>query len=328
MKAFIDNNLIRKITSFGTGCGENLMPQGPEIEAVFCWPSLLENIGQGDLFDKFPKFDEQNSLFVFIISSLTTETEPDLLIRLYDQVFVECLTNVKALEPISPEFLLYHIRENLELNFSETNLFTTALRRYERLFVDDPHNTMHDLILYLAWDRVCVNMAIIFEHVFPDQKIPINMNVLRDCLIESFVHITAQGRTVPGFFRFVEALFAYQMREENLQGPTDEEWDILCQSARALEPRDELADIFYVDAAIDTATGLRRIYTDKEPIKVLTIDSAEKVNAGIMLARYTIGKLKKEFVNWPYDLRQAEIFCLKEDDSGLVLDTVIQSTSN
>lgn len=328
MKAFLDNRLIQRMLADEAESGKNtlleigrhagILANEQNLEIVFGWPSLLEYLDLGSLFETFPKFDKQNPLFAFITSSLSLDSEQDFLFRLYDQVFVECLTQVKALPQIHPTFLLDHMQKK-----RHSSLFSRSLDHYEKILTEDPANTLHHLILYLAWDRVCVYLALVFEHIYPDLKSRKGIELLKECLLESFQHITEQGRSAPGFFRLLEALYAYRMREENIQTHTDAEWLVLCQSSRALRPRENIPDVFYMDAAVVDERKLKSLNKAREPLRVFTLDSVDKVKATLSLADYMIEKLKIEVPDWPYVLCPIEIICLKEVENEFSVDTIV-----
>lgn len=334
MKIFIDNKLIQKLTApevQGDGqplvesfIGMCVLPNNKSLQVNFGWPSLFEYLHLGSLFEKFPKFDDQSNLFAFITSALDLGAETDLLIRLYDQVFVEYLTQVKALPQIHPKFLLEQIQKKRASSSSLVNeLFSHPLDKYEKSLMENPANTIHDLILHLAWDRVCTNLAILFELPSSNPTFQKGLEIFKECLLESFQHITGHGKTVPGFFRLLEALYAYQMREERLETYTDAEWLILCQSSRALKPREGLIDLFYIDAALVEEEKFKQNH-EQDLLKVFTLDSTEKVNAALALADYMIEKLKLEVPDWRYVLRPVEIVCLGDHRSYLSIDTVIR----
>ncbi len=328
MNIFIDNKLVRKIIAQETESGESTLGESCVqagiledkrfFQITFGWPSLLEYIGQGSLFEALPKFDS-HPLFTFAISSLTLDSEKDFLFRLYDQIFVECLTQIKALSQIHPTFILNQLQQK-----KPPALFSRSFKHYEKILTEDPANTLHGLILYLAWDRVCVNLALLFEHIYPDLKSSEGLAVLKECLLESFQHITEHGKAVPGFFRLLEALYAYQMREEVIQTHTDADWLVLCQSSRALRLRENLSDVFYMDAALVDQRKLKSLSKEKEPLKVLTLDSVDKVKSSLLLADYMIEKLKFETPEWSYILRPLEIVCLKEEENRLSMNTIVR----
>ncbi len=294
MKTYIDNRVMRKA---------ELITE--ENQITFSWASLLKYLDMEPLFENFPVFDEENDLFAFMISAIAKDEEEELIIRLYDQVFVECLTHVKAIPQIHLEFILDKIQKNKSLFF---------LEKYERLLMESPYEAIHGLILYLAWDRVCVNLTKIFEYVFPDLKKREGLETLKKCLVESFLHITGQGKSRPSFFKLMEALYAYQMREENLQAHTEEEWLVLCQGLGVLSHGGDLSDVVYIDAALGKSV---------EPVKIVTLDPAEEVKIGLSLGRCLVDKLKKEFLEWQYDFAPLEIVCLKENTGTFLVDEIL-----
>ncbi|WP_068471092.1 hypothetical protein [Candidatus Protochlamydia phocaeensis] len=333
MKAYIDNRLIRRLKNDAEGesnillqvCHQaGILADDQPLHIIFDWPSLLEYIDLSLIFKMFPKFADEHKLFALLISTLTVEPEKDLLIYLFDQLFVECLTQVKSLPQIDQTFLLSQIKRTREsaLSSSTAELFLPALDRYEQQLRENPYHILHDLTLFLAWDRVCVNLAAVFERPSLDSKGQEGLLVLKECLLESFQHITGHGRTVPGFFRLIETLYAYQMREELLENYTDSEWQILCQSAQALRAREELSDVPYIDRAVVDSQDMQ--IASIEAVKVFTLDSADKVNAGLSLAHYTVEQLKKEAPDWHYSLRSVEVICLQEVEKGLRIETVVR----
>lgn len=308
MKAFIDNKLLRKITSsdvensFIESCrNTGVIAQDQSVKLNLPWPSLLEYIHLGMLIETLPKFDENNALFSYLISPI--DLSENVIIELYDQIFIECLTLIKSLPEINSTVILQKIRQN-----KKPSLFTASLDYYEKILLENPYNAIHDLILYLAFDRVCICITNLFENMSSQIK---KLNILKECLIESFQHITQDGKTSPGFFRLVEAIYAYQMREENLQGYSDAEWLLLCQSVSALKSREALIDVFYIDSCI---VNLEEV-TEKNLIKVFTADSPDIVTARLSLAEYVMKKLKIEIPEWRYTLSSSEIFYVKEQDN-------------
>jgi hypothetical protein len=336
MKVFIDNSLIQKMKAHEAEAGHdvllktlikaNFLTSDQSVQVLFGWPSLLEYLDLGSLFEQFRPFDRQHELFGFITTVLTSHLDKDLLVRLYDQIFAECLTHIKALPQIQASFLMDCIREKRQSFASSfaNQLFSASLDRYETAFAVNPSYTMHDLILYLAWDRICVDIATVFELVSPDLNVQNDLKVFKDCLLESFQHITAHGRTAPGFFRLLETLYAYQMREEFLQTYTEDEWLTLCQSSEALKPREGLMDVFYIDAAVVENREMKEFNKERDLVRVLTLDPVDKVQASLSLADYMIGKLKQEESEWRYALCPVEIVCLREAGSNFLINKVIR----
>lgn len=310
MSLAVDNKLLRKLIEqspithwnllLEDAIKKGILPKGTQNEIDFGWPNLLEYLDLCSLFENFFTFDENHHLFAYLISSLASDPKNELLMALFDQIFVECLTHIKALPQMNPTFLVDHLRKK---EFSSP--FSRSLNQYEKMLVDNPANTMHNLILYLAWDRVCVNLAIVFEHPATLK----GLKVMQECLLESFQHITAQGRTVPSFFRLLEALYAFEMRQENLDIHTDEEWKILCDGALGLKPRNEIADVLYLDSSIIT------VYDKESVLTLFTMEKAEKVRATNSLANCMIKKHDLKFT-----LSPVNVVCVHEVGDGFSID--------
>lgn len=313
MNSYVDNKLLRFLCAsaesketFLTLCAEaGLVAEDLPRQIDLDWPSLLEYIGQGNLYDSFQALDEHNAFLAFVLATLASDLPSHLYMELYDRIFVECLTSVKDLPQIQQAFLLSHIQTKQHLPIA--TLFSESLEKYVSALTDDPYNTIHDLTLYLAWDRMCVFLAVVFELFVPKDSRLHGLEVLKGCLIESFQHITGQRRTSPGFFRFIEALYAYHMRQENLQSHTDEEWLKLCQGARALKPREELSDVPYANAAVIDVNHLK----DSKALRVFTLHSVERATATLALTDCMIQKLKREVPDWHYALAPVDIVFLK-----------------
>jgi len=288
MQIFIDKKLVRNHVSIDSQKPVNLS-----------WAAFLEYIETGPLFGKFPPFNEQNPLYSLIISILPLQAHEDFLIELYDQVFVECLTHTKAIPQIEHAFLMDRIQKK-----RGDDIFEHARRHYETYLREYPYEAIHDLTLYLAWDRVCFNLSKLMEEPSSNPVVQKNTHVLKNCLIESFQHIAAQGKTTPSFFRLMAALIAFYMRDENLETHSEEEWTTLCQQLgwiNTVEDDSELADVPYVDLSF--AQG-------QDAYRVLTLDSTEKANGLQTLMELTIRKLQVEEVNWKYAVNKMEFISL------------------
>ncbi len=271
MPVFIDNRLLKLLLE-GTVFSESLGQV--EMERS----SFLTCIGLGKILKSFPAFDEKNRFFAFCQSDLLFDLEKDVVMYLYDQIFVECLTDVQNSLKIEANFLLEQV---LESEKTVPDCLLSAFLSYKQRLIDTPKQMIHDLTLYLAWDLVCLRVAVLFENISSDSR---NQNLLKgleECLLESFIHITQQGKTKPDFFRMCEALYASAMREENLQKYPQEEWEVLCKSCHALQSREELSDVLYL--------SLEDIGS-----KVFTLDASDKVQAVLRLAEYVMQKIKRE----------------------------------
>lgn len=292
MIVFLDRMIVKKVFA-----GEEVSCLDSNNRYLFDWSSLLECLDLGSsLFQTFPPFNSQNSLFSLIISATSLSVEKDFFIRLYDQIFIECLTQVRAIPQIQLEYLLKEIREKKD------SVLEQSLSIYEKYLIEDPYKAMHDLTLYLAWDRVCVYVSIIFEQPIKDSNGLILIDVFKECLIESFGHIKADGKTNPSFFRLSEALYAYYLREEKLQIHTEREWLILCQSSLGLKPREFLLDLAYIDSTIKASDC---IYS--EEVKVFTSESRKVVESRLNLVDWVIQKLESEMVHLSYRRSPLEI---------------------
>ena len=322
MKIYPDHSLIKKFTSLKdeneaqtllNSC-RSVISNSTENDFQFILdrPALFEYLGFSSLFENFQKPSLENPVFSSVIEVLKLDSDKEVIIYLFDQIFVECLTQVKAIPQILPKALLEQIQSRRDNTFfsAEMDPFTAILRSFERSLVGNVQETVHDLTLYLAWDRMCVYLAAIFDE--PSLKIQNGLEILHDCLIESFQHILGQGRTTPSFFRLMEALYAYQMKDENLQKYSATEWQLLSQSVNVLQPRDYLPDACYIDAR----------HAESEQ-KILTFENHSLVSIRLSLAHHMIGKLQTAFPDWKFSLLPLEIVCLKENADGFVIDNVI-----
>lgn len=302
MRVLVDKSVIKKVKEgFKIEALDELVAADADI--VFAWPSLLAFLDI-DLAKEYPSFS-QSALYPEVIAALEAKPHAEYLEHLYDQIFVDCLNWVRSKEAIHPNYLLNKIREVQKTSMAKP--FSKPLHHYERMLFEEPYLAIHDLIFYLAWDRVCVDLATLFEYPSTSENVREGLHILRDCLIESFQHITKEQETHPGFFRFLEAIYAYQMREEFLQTYPDAEWQVLCESSQALRPREEFLAVPYTDQTIFSTQNNQHL---PAPVKVLTFDSWEKVSKSLNLARYIIEKLKTENHRWKYDIHSTEIICL------------------
>lgn len=298
--------MIQKIVESGGSIG-HLIEDSSEI--ILSWPSFLECLGLRSLLKNFPEFNGQNEFFSLVKSIVSSTSDRDLLIHLYDQIFIECLTQVKEVLEIDPNFLISQIQKRKE-DFP----FSQSFDQYEKLFTEKPYETIHDLIFYLAWDRMCVCLASLFDEGNSDFRL------FKECLVESFHHITLQGKTTPGLFRLVESLYAYYLRDENIQMHTDTEWLILSKGSKVLQPREELISIPYIDCFITSCQESGKIRG-----RVLTLDSVDAVKSGLSLAQCIIQKLKIENKDWQHFLAPIEIICLKKSENSFEVDSIISS---
>lgn len=295
-KNYVDNALLKHLLGSDPEIAQRLFSSNHELRIDFGWPSLLQYLELDTILQSIPSFQHGDKLFTLFLSALSMGKEKEIYFELYDQLFATCLTQVKDLPQINAAFLLESIREKPLLAPVFKDLFSLGLYRCKREFIENPKNIMHDLILYLGWDRMCVCLATLFDYQSDDKKFQQGLVILRDCLLESFVHITKHGRTKPGLFRLIEALFYYEMRKENINRHTEDAWQTLSRSFHLITPKNSLCDVYYVDMAI---TDVRE---DEKQIRVFTMDKAETVNSRIALVNYFLQRLSFEDETWPYRL--------------------------
>ena len=292
MKIILDNKLIRSMSEIPSIFVENSSIADPNNVISFGWPALLEFISLGTLFSQLPLFEQGQPLYEASIKVLYENEETEVVQYMYDRLFVEILNRIKALPQMNAPFLLQAIKERREhpSYASLDKMLSSTVTSYEAALKENPSHAMHDLILYLAWDRMCVYVSHLFNHQTIDPKFLKSLDVLKECLVESYLHISEQGRTKPGFYRLLEALFFYDMREENLQKHSDTEWALLTQSFPVLKGQDELADFSYIDEA----------FVNDLSTNHFTADSLETVNIRIALAQNMVNKLKTNVSEWKY----------------------------
>lgn len=223
------------------------------------WPTLLAYLDLESLYTQLPTLNFQACLEVL------KDGDENQAIDLFDRLFAENITLIKGLPEIDPSFLLEAIVKK-----QSDKRFLFSLKAYEERFRENTPYLMHDLILYLSWERMCITVSCLFDMQVEDLNFLRNLKVIKECLKESYLHIVKDGKTHPSLYRLLEALFYYHMREENLQGHTDEEWAILNQSFPVLKDQNTLADVFYID--------------DMEDVSYITLDSPDIVNARLAFA--------------------------------------------
>ncbi len=310
MQIIVDNQVIKLLVSNNPAILRNPFLFSPDSHISFRWPSLLEYLELGEVLSNLPAFDQAQPLFGACVSSLCANNEKEDLFYMYDRLFAENLNQINGLPQIKPSFLLQAIKEQRQkvCFLGVKSVLSSTLDDYEKALAENTSHTMHDLILYLAWDRICVCMARLFDYQSTDPNFIKGVGVLKECLIESYQHIAQQGRTTPGIYRMLEALLFYKMREENLQKHTAVEWATLSQSLNALKAQDELVDFFYID---DAVTPEEKLKTEEENSACyLTLDYPSMVNSRLSLAQYMMDKLKSEVPQWCYALRPKKIVYL------------------
>lgn len=297
MKTLLDNQIIRILIDDPAQLLERLSFQEHASKICFGWPSLLECLDIESLWTSFPAFDNSAPIFKSCLSILHESTKEESIFHLFDRLFAENLTQVKNLRQVDSSFLLEAIRVRRQ---QLSSLLIPALSEFEIAFEEHTAYIMHDLILYLAWDRMCVCLSRLFDYQSTDPNVIKGLEILQNCLIESFQHITRQGKTHPSLYRLLESLFFYQMREENLNKHTEAGWAILNQSFPVLKSQEQLADFLYIDHAIIPNND-----------HYLTLDSIDKVNTRLAFARYMTDKIASENPEWKFNLLPKNIICIK-----------------
>lgn len=297
MKLIADNQIIKMLAYHPEEALKVPVLADPNNYLSFFWPSLLECLDLRSLFKGLPSFSPEEPLYKAFLAALLVNQEKEALFYLYDSLFAECLTQVKGLPQIDAAYLLHAIQQKKQ----EVKAMFPALASYEAALLENASDTMHDLILYLAWDRMCVSVSRLFDYQSSDPAFMHSLEVLKECLIESYLHITQQGRTTPSLYRLLEALFFYEMREENLQKHTAEAWALLSQNIQILRAQDELADFYYIDDAVMPQSGSSAY---------LTLDSPERVNLRLGLAQHMMEKLKLEVPEWSYEMQIKQVIYL------------------
>lgn len=201
------------------------------------WPTFLACLDLESLYTQLPERP-----FHQICLKTLLEGDRDQVIHLFDRLFAENLCLIKDLPEINPSLLQQKPDSRFLFSFS----------------------SLHDLILYLGWERMCISVQGLFDEQSSDGNFLRNLVVMKECLIESYLHIAQDGKTRPSLYRLLEALFFYHMREENLQKHTEEEWKILNQSFPVLKDQSSLADIFYIDDVSSSDV----VYLTSEPQEV------------------------------------------------------------
>lgn len=290
MQLVIDKQLVDTLSLQNCGLEKNAILINPHTIDLR-WPTFLEALGLGSILHSLPDLTEQ------CISKLQNCKDNAALFRLFDGLFAENLTQVKSIPELNAQYLIQAIADH-----EVKPWFASSLEPFKRKFIENPALAMHDLILYLGWDRMCISMARIWDHQSADPEFQRGIEVLKECLVESFQHIQQDGRTKPSLYRLFEALFFYYMREENIQKHTDEEWNLLNQGFQILKSQENMADIFYIDDMLFPSEN--QIY--------ITLDLEEKVNIRLAFANFMMNRLKKEVPTWNYESYKKEVVSLKK----------------
>ena len=304
MKIHLDNKLIKTLANDPTELLKNPLVKDNQI--AFSWPGLLGYLGLEQLFTMLPAFDKTTSIFETCHAVLQTCEDRATLLSLYDHLFAKNLTEIKDLPEIDPAYILDGIKKSRnKSSFPLTEaLISPMLTHYEKRFKENASETMHDLILNLGWDRMCVCLRHLFDLPSANLNFLTGLAILRECLIESYIHIKAQGRTSPGIYRLVETLFFYEVREENLQKHTAADWSMLSESFPLIQEEHQLIDFSYIDEAIVCKEAIQ----DDFSTWYLTLESTQTVESRLNLARYIIEKIEEP--GWNFSLQPKKIVSL------------------
>lgn len=289
MKLVIDNHITDKLS-----CGEAV----PEINdfqtIIFKWPTLLKFL-KLDPMPQLKTWDETNPIFQLYLKSLFSITEKELLYHIYDMLFAETIGEIKSLKDLSKKNLL----EKIENISNQNKNIINALQSFQSDFSGSNSKAMHDLILYLSFERMCHCLSKFLDYQTKDLTYTHNLKVLRECLIDSYVHIRSQGNCFLSFYTLIESLFFFEMREENLSKHTDEEWKVLNQTFSVLKQDEGLTSCFYIDDA------LSELETSKNtsPKSYLSCESKEIVEIRLNFANVMLKKLQNEIPSFQYVLK-------------------------
>lgn len=302
MKTTLDHPLLRALLLDSEKVLPTLNRLGIKGEISWDWGSFLTYLDLGHLLQSLPALTQMEPLFSGTISTLNEIETSEELFHVYDSLFILVLKKIKALQEVDSSFLLSKIREKKESHsFKEVEkFFLHALEGYEKSLKEDPHGTIHDLILYLAWNEICGYLSELFDHPSNHPLFLENLKKLKKCLIESYQHITQGGEKNVSFSSLMEAVFYYQMREERLPLHSKENWDLLTQSFPLLKGAKQLSDFFYIDS-------LLHLESNKEDFRHLTIDSLEHVQSRRKLAIYMMEHCKNEVPGWSYHLPRCQV---------------------
>lgn len=244
---------------------------GHDVQLDVRWSSFLHFLGLDHLFFQAPLIDANHMIFKATLDVLSAHKERSELEYVFDSLFAECLRIVKSLKEIDPAFLLQKIderRSSLPVQLSAK--IAPVLDHYSMLLKDKPYHTMHNLVLLLAWDRMCVLMKGLFDHQSSSKVFACGINVLKECLIESYIHISTQVGCKISLYRLVEALLYYFIREENINSHTDHEWKVFSHGVSILRDEDLfISNNFYIDDLF-AQNELSDIYLSSELTEIVS----------------------------------------------------------
>lgn len=310
MKIFIDNNIARILRAEPSKIAQ-LPFLNPENPLILLWPTFLGYLTLESVLTELPPFEPTQQLFQACLTALSTYEEEATIYEMYDRLFTENLRQIQALPAINAEYLLQAIKERKTLLVEEKDIILlNALDDYEIKLSKSPSLTMHELILYLAWEQICLQMAVLFDYQSRNAKFIQGLDILKGCLLESYSHITQQEKIPLSIYRLFEAFFFIQMREENLQLHSDAEWAILNKSFKAIKTPDEVADVSYIDNGVVYTESLQPGKTPSECY--LTLIPETTLGIRLSFAQFMMKKIQAEFPQWNYSLQEKEVKSLSE----------------
>ena len=151
MKVFIDNRITRLLSHHPEEVVKHSALSNLDTPISFGWPTLLEWLEWGSLFRELPSFDP---IFNALIVTLHSHDDEELVFHLYDKLFTEWLQQIKNLPQINSASLLQAIKSQRTSSIHFETLIKPTLVFYEQLFTEKSLTAMHDVVLYLAWDRM------------------------------------------------------------------------------------------------------------------------------------------------------------------------------
>ena len=241
MRLFLENKFLKNLAYHSSEISKYPLIEDNQNPLIFGWPSFLAALDFEEIFNSIPEFDQTNKLFEASILTLSSKPGNEVLFYLYDRLFAECLTRIKELPQIEVDYLFHRIGEKrLQLSrLSTESLYIPLLNLYEKLLQMHPSQFIHDLILYLAWDRMCVWMAALFDCQSTNSDYILNLEILKDCLIESFQHLLAR-QSIPRILSLCGIPFFLSNERRKPSKAYEEEWAILSQSFHVLKAEEKL----------------------------------------------------------------------------------------
>lgn len=250
---------------------------------LFNWSSFFGVLEIKMVFEDFSFCEREDPLFQATISSLLEIQKEEDLFYLYDSLFSSCLQKIYSLPWLQAEALFLKMVEQKQKKkgFWQEKL----LDCYENYFLQEGLKKIHqDLVLSLTWDRFCLLSSQLFDFPSKEPLVLQNLARFKDCLIDSYHHIVGQKKSRPSFFRLVNALFYYEVREERIDLHSAFEWQLLTQSFPLLLLDHEISSCSYVDFWVNQEKKI-------EEVKILTVDSLEIVQAKKALSSWFSQKI-------------------------------------